>query len=144
MLKEKITEIRELKIVEKILLILLLLFILFYLIVEYKYLNLLRVIFNIGIPAFLIFIILLRFSNENKAIISLISGVIGLSFLILNLFNRYTPLNIHFGLPIQITSVFGLVYGIVGLKSNNRNISIVGIILNILQFITLLIPRYSY
>ena len=143
MVKEKINEIT---VVEKFLIVLSVLLIVFYLYVEYKYLanHIVGAFFFLITPLIFISIILLRFSIENKAKISLIFGVIGLIFLITNLFDRYTSLNIYLGLPIQMMSIFGLIYGIIGLTSKKRGLAITGIIFNLLQFITLLIPRYQY
>ena len=146
MIKEKKNLGNQVTLIEKVLIIVLVLLAVFYLYIEYKYLadHLLEAFFFLITLILLIVLIFLRFSRENKAIISFIFGIVGLSFLIINLFNRYTPLNEYLGLPIQLVSIFGLIYGVAGLKSDKKKVAVIGIILNIFQFITLLIPRYQY
>ena len=89
-------------------------------------------------------LILLRFSRENKAKISFILGLVGLLYLTLAWLDRYSPLVYKLAFGIQVLSVLGLTYGIFGLKSSKKNLALIGIILNIAQFSTLLIPRYIY
>ena len=146
MLEEKTNHGNQVTLIEKVLIIVLVLLTVFYIYVEYKYLanHLLEAFFFLITPALLIVLILLRFSRENKSIISLVFGIMGVVFLIINLLDRYTPLNNYMVTPMQIVSIFGLFYGINGLKSKQKNLAIVGIVFNILQFITLLIPRYQY
>lgn len=75
----------------------------------------------------LLILIMLKFSREIKSKISFVVGIMGI--LILGLHNLGNFLiDLFWATPIML--VFGLIYGIIGLKSSSRKLAIFGILFN--------------